>query len=85
YKDEFPSPESLKRRIILSTKPPTKSKLHEEIQSPSSCKNGKLTDEKINSNQEDNISGINQDLSQFLRIDFEDVENEKVGQNTPPE
>ncbi|PWA68665.1 phosphoinositide phospholipase C family, EF-hand domain pair [Artemisia annua] len=88
-KDEFPSPESLKRRIILSTKPPAECKLQEEIESPSSCKNGKLTDEKFNSNQEDNISGLNQDLSQILRIDFEDeyedVENEKVGQKSPPE
>ena len=46
-KDEFPSPESLKRRIILSTKPPAECKLQEEIESPSSSKNGKLTDEKV--------------------------------------
>ncbi|KAK1409358.1 hypothetical protein QVD17_35884 [Tagetes erecta] len=94
--DEFPSPEELKHRIILSTKPPKElleTKLEEEScageETPDICKNGSLTDERINSNQDGNMSDLSQSLSQFLSIDFdvedEDAGNEKPGLKTPPE
>ncbi|KAI7741054.1 hypothetical protein M8C21_006933 [Ambrosia artemisiifolia] len=57
--NEFPSPEALKHRVLLSTKPPK---------------------EQINGNQDN--------LSQFLQIDFEDenedAASENPGQKTPP-
>ncbi|KAJ0909436.1 putative phosphoinositide phospholipase C [Helianthus annuus] len=68
--NEFPSPEALKHRILLSTKLP---KEHLD---------------RINSNQDDNMSYLNHDLSQIPEIDFEeeneDAANENPGETTPP-
>ncbi|KAK9061058.1 hypothetical protein SSX86_018238 [Deinandra increscens subsp. villosa] len=94
--DEYPSPDELKYHVILSTKPPKEyleTKLEEELfvaeETLNGCKNGNPTDERINSNQEGSISSLNQDLSQSLRLDFEDedgdIGNEKPGQKTPLE
>ncbi|KAJ0705249.1 putative phosphoinositide phospholipase C [Helianthus annuus] len=95
--DEFPSPEELKHRIILSTKPPKEclesNKLEEELiaedETPCVCENANPSDETIGSNQEGNVSNLNQNLSEFLRIDSEDEDgdaaNEKPGQKTPRE
>ncbi|KAM0023559.1 putative phosphoinositide phospholipase C [Helianthus debilis subsp. tardiflorus] len=95
--DEFPSPEELKHRIILSTKPPKEclesNKLEEELiaedETPCICENANPSDETIGSNQESNVSNLNQNLSEFLRIDSEDEDgdaaNEKPGQKTPRE
>ncbi|XP_076949521.1 phosphoinositide phospholipase C 6-like [Bidens hawaiensis] len=93
---EFPSPEELKHRIILSTKPPKEyleSKLEDELfageETSCICKNGSPTDETINSSQDGNMSDLNQSVSQFLRINDEDEDgdaaNKKSGQKTPPE
>ncbi|MFS7943313.1 putative phosphoinositide phospholipase C [Helianthus anomalus] len=94
--DEFPSPEELKHRIILSTKPPKEclesNKLEEELiaedETPCICENTNPSDEtQIGSNQEGNVSNLNQNLSEFLRIDSEDGDaaNKKPGQKTPRE
>ncbi|MFS7958188.1 putative phosphoinositide phospholipase C [Helianthus anomalus] len=68
--NEFPSPEALKHRILLSTKLP---KEHLD---------------RINSNQDDNMSYLNHDLSQIPEIDFEeeneDAANENSGETAPP-
>nr|XP_043631185.1 phosphoinositide phospholipase C 6-like [Erigeron canadensis] len=82
--DDFPSPEELKHRIILSTKPPKEylqSKIGDELLP---------TDERLISNRNDKIPTTNQDLSQLLRVgdfedEYEDIENEKCGQKAPPE
>ncbi|XP_071734407.1 phosphoinositide phospholipase C 6-like [Rutidosis leptorrhynchoides] len=88
--DEFPSPDSLKKRIILSTKPPKEcleSKLEEEFfNGDATTPNGK----NINNDHSNKVSTINQDLSSMLRMDefedeYEDFEDEKSGQKLPPE
>ncbi|MFS8013061.1 putative phosphoinositide phospholipase C [Helianthus anomalus] len=95
--DEFPSPEELKHRIILSTKPPKEcldsNKLEEELiaedETPCIGENANPSDETIGSSQEGNVSNLNQNLSEFLSIDSEDEDgdaaNEKPGQKTPRE
>nr|XP_043632369.1 phosphoinositide phospholipase C 6-like [Erigeron canadensis] len=96
-KEDLPSPDSLKNRIILSTKPPKEylhSKLEGELftgeETKSNYKNRKPTDGRVNSNHADTMSTINQKFSQVLRVDdfedeYEDVENEKCEQKAPPE
>ncbi|KAM0013248.1 putative phosphoinositide phospholipase C [Helianthus debilis subsp. tardiflorus] len=69
--NEFPSPEALKYRVLLSTKTPKDQ--HRD---------------RINSNQDDNMSYLNHDLSQIPEIYFEDenedAANENPGETTPP-
>ncbi|KAI3748848.1 hypothetical protein L6452_12238 [Arctium lappa] len=83
--DEFPSPEALKHRIILSTKLPKgleKSKQSGGEISPKVIRDS--FEKEMTSNQDDDVSGSTQELSQFLDIEFED-EDVKYEQKASPE